>query len=178
MTGRDESELEWTDAAFLRAARAWIDERLAEQDASVSGEIDQPHIVWWSTAMRVPTTEGTMWFKAGRRSQQFEAALMPLLVSVRPEQMAELVAADTERGWLLTRDAGVRLREHASGVEQLRCMEELLPEYADLQLELMPRAAELIDIGVPDLRVADLAKAAQAMADDRETLCSAPPRTP
>jgi hypothetical protein len=174
MTGHDQAEPEWTDADFLREARTWIDDRLAERGASVSGEIDQPHIVWWSTAMRVPTTEGIVWFKAGRRSQQFEAGLMPLLVSVRPGQMAELVAADPERGWLLTRDAGVRLREHASGAEQLRCWEKLLPEYAELQLQLTPRAAELIDLGVADMKIASLAEEAQAMADDREMLCSAP----
>jgi Phosphotransferase enzyme family len=174
MTGHHEAEQDWTTPDFLRETRTWIDERLAEQGASVSGEIDQPHIVWWSTALRVPTTDGTMWFKAARHTQQFEARLMPLLVSVRPKQMAELVAADTERGWLLTRDAGVRLREYASGRDQLSCWEKLLPEYADLQIELTPRAAELIDIGAADLRIAHLAEAAQAMADDREMLCSAP----
>lgn len=174
MTGHGDAELEWTDPGFLSAARAWIDERLAAYDVSVDGAIEQPHVVWWSTAMRVPTTDGIVWFKAGRHTQQFEAGLMPLLVAVRPEQTAELLAVDTARGWLLTRDAGVRLREYATGADQLRLWEELLPQYADLQVELVTRVPELLELGVPDLRVRRLAEDARDMAEDREMLCSAP----
>jgi Phosphotransferase enzyme family len=174
MTGQDGAQPEWTDPGFLRVTRAWIDERLAEHGASVDGPIEQPHVVWWSTAMRVPTTDGVVWFKAGRHTQQFEAGLMPLLTGVRRQQTAEVIASDPARGWMLTRDAGFRLREHATGADQLRNWEELLPQYAEFQIELVERVSELLAIGVPDRRVARLADDARAMADDREMLCSAP----
>jgi hypothetical protein len=174
MAGQMDGELDWTAEPFLSEARGWIEARLAESGQSLAGGIEQPHIYWWATAMRVPTTDGVMWFKAARHTQAFEAALTPILVAARPDQSPELLAVDRDRGWMLTRDAGVRLREFATGEDQLRCWEELLPQYAELQLELAARTDDLLAIGVADFRTGSLADQAQEMAADREILCSAP----
>jgi len=40
----------WIEPTWLREADTWI-----EEHASVTGELDQFHIRWWSTVMRVPT---------------------------------------------------------------------------------------------------------------------------
>jgi len=45
--------------AWLAEATSWIDEH-----ASRTGEIEQPHIRPWATALRVPTADGDLCFKA------------------------------------------------------------------------------------------------------------------
>ena len=174
MTSPEESGPDWADERFLAAAHGWVSTRLDELGLAVAGEIEQPHVYWWSTAMRVPTSDGVVWFKAARHTQAFEAALMPLLSGLSPRHSAELLAADPARGWLLTRDAGVRLREHASGAELLRCWEELLPQYAELQISLAGRVQEMLALGVADFRIAGLADQAARLGGDREMLCTAP----
>jgi hypothetical protein len=174
MTGHEETSTDWDSAAFRAAARHWIDQKLAETGQTVAGPIEQPHIQWWATAMRVPTSDGVVWFKAAGNTQAFETALQPLLARLSPEHSAEVVATDVQRGWMLTRDAGVRLREHASGEEQLRCWEELLPQYAALQTNLAELVPDLLAIGVADLRTAGLADQAALLAADRALLSTAP----
>jgi hypothetical protein len=75
---------------------------------------------------------------------------------VAPRRTAEVLAYDRERAWILTRDAGTRLREAAAGLDQLGHWERLLPRYAELQCELAPRAEELVALGVTDLRLPEL----------------------
>jgi len=163
----------WADDAWLDEVRAWLRDRLADLGVERTGPVQQPHVPWWATAMRVPTTGGLLWFKAARDGGT-EARLTVLLQELAPACTAELLAAEPERGWMLTRDAGTRLREHATGTDQLHCWEELLPEYAALQIELADRVDELVGLGVPDLRLPELARQARALAADDATLRTAP----
>ena len=149
MAGTDE----WTRPEWLTEARAWIDARLAEHGAEVAGDVTQPHLYWWSTVLRVPTRDGVVWFKAARPHHAFEGPLTVLLARLAPEHTVVLLANDHDRGWMLMRDAGVRMREVADGAGQIPHWEALLPRYAELQIELAPRTDELLALGVPDHRL-------------------------
>lgn len=145
------AELPWTRPDWLVEAREWIDARV-----EVTGEIEQPHVRWWSTVLRVPTAEGDLFFKAVAPVHRFEAALTARLAELQPRRVTEVVDVDVERGWFLMRDAGRRLRELVETRDDLHHWERLLPEYAQLQLEVAPHADELLALGVPDERLAVL----------------------
>jgi hypothetical protein len=141
-------ELPWTRPEWLAEATDWIRERV-----DVAGEIEQPHVRWWSTVLRVPTAEGDLFFKAVQPVHRFEAALTAKLAELQPHRVTEVVDSDAQRGWLLMRDAGVRLRELVETAADLHHWERLLPEYAQLQIEVAPYAEELLALGVPDERL-------------------------
>lgn len=162
MTATDD----WTRTEFLAEARDWIEARLAERGATISGELTQPHVQWWSTALRVPTSEGVVFFKASRPKDAFEGPLTELLADVAPARTAEVLANDVGRAWMLTRDAGTRLREAVPGPAQVAEWEQLLPRYAELQIAMAPRARELLEIGVPDLGLASLPTLLARVLDD------------
>jgi Phosphotransferase enzyme family len=158
----------WAQPAWLEHAITWIDARLAERELHRAGEIEQPHIRWWSTVLRVPTSEGNLWFKANAPPHAFEARLLPILERARPGHVPELVSTDPERGWLLMRDGGERLRELVRTTRDLVHWQTLLPEYAELQLAVAPHADELLAAGVPDERLALLPAHVAALLDDRD----------
>jgi phosphotransferase family enzyme len=160
--------LPWVQPAWLAEAHAWIRARLEEQGIAPAGEIEQPHVRWWSTVLRVPTSEGDLWFKANAPPHAFEAGLLAILERVRPGHVPELVAADRERGWLLMHDGGERLRELVRSSADLHRWETLLPEYAELQLALAPHADELLGTDVPDERLAVLPDHLAGLLDDRD----------
>ena len=168
MTVPADPTLIWVQPAWLEQAIAWIDARLAERELDRAGEIEQPHVRWWSTVLRVPTAEGNLWFKANAPPHAFEARLLPILERARPGHVPELVATDPERGWLLMRDGGERLRELVRTTRDLVHWQTLLPEYAELQLAVAPHADELLAAGVPDERLALLPAHVAALLDDRE----------
>ena len=145
------SRLAWEQPEWLAEAAAWIRARV-----DVTGAIEQPHVRWWSTVLRVPTADGDLFFKAVAPVHRFEAALTARLAELQPVRVTEVVHVDPERGWFLMRDAGTRLRELIESRDDLYHWERVLPEYARLQLEVAPHAQELLGLGTPDARLAVL----------------------
>jgi len=142
------SEPRWTEPEWLAGAEAWIRER-----ADVAGELDQFHVTWWSTVIRVPTRGGDLYFKAVAKGFMFEPPLTGKLFELKPDRVTAVVDLDVERGWMLMRDAGRRFREIVRSPADLRHWELALPRYAELQLAAAPLADELLALGVPDARL-------------------------
>jgi hypothetical protein len=131
----------FTDPVWLAEARAWI-----ESQVEVSGEIEQPHVRAWATALRIPTPEGIVWFKAARDEFAFEAALLELLAPLAPDLVTDVIASRPGAGWLLMADAGERARERPIDWAPLQ------RRYAELQIATIEHADALLAIGTYDLR--------------------------
>ena len=164
--------MDWHDPGWLDEASAWIREQV---DGGLIESIEQPHVYPWSTVLRVPTSDGVLWFKANAPVQRFEAGLALELAEAVPDVTVELVAVDADRGWMLMRDAGRRLRELVGGVDQIEHWFVILPRYAELQLALAPRAERLLALGVPDERLGGLAHHLEDVLDDEDILCMGEP---
>jgi hypothetical protein len=160
----------WLQPDWLATAKRWIAAELERLGLEPAGEIEQGHVRWWSTVMRVPTTGGDLYFKANAPPHRFEAALIAMLARLRPGHVPELPAVDPDRGWMLMRDGGTRLRELVQSPADLARWEQLLPRYAELQLALVPHADEVLALGVPDTRLAGLAASVARLLDDDEAL--------
>jgi hypothetical protein len=146
----------WEDPEWLAAAVAWVDARLTDAGRPRTGEPDQVHVRPWSTAIRVPTAEGDVWFKANTSELRHEA-LTTLLLSRRvPDRVPPLIADDLERGWMLMEDGGRRLREVIAEERDLSRWDDILEGAADIARAMEPDVEELITAGVPDLRLAVL----------------------
>ena len=153
----------WTDPEWLAGAHDWIHRRVEERRGRVSGPIEQPHVRWWSTVLRVPTSAGVLWFKANHPISAYEAAVVEVLADIRPDLVPGLVAVDLDKGWMLMADGGDRLREIQERERSLDRWLEVLPRYGELQIAVSGRAENLVMLGAPDRRLATL-------ADDYERL--------
>jgi hypothetical protein len=152
--------MRWLDPSWRAEAEAWIRERI-----EVAGAIEQPHVYPWSTVLRVPTAEGPLWFKATTPEVHgFEPRLTEILAKTRPDRVTELVEIDARRAWMLMRDAGTRLRELEP--PDPGAWEAILPQYAELQIAVAPRAAELLALGVPDERPAAIPDKVEKLLED------------
>lgn len=161
---------DWTARAWLAEAHEWIEQRLAGLGARRTGPIEQPHVRPWSTAMRVPTSAGDLWFKANAPLLRYEASVVQILSRVRPDLVPELVGVEPERGWMLMRAGGERLREVVAEERRLDRWLDVLPLYAELQLAAAPRAEELVALGTPDLRLASLPRVYSRLVGETEGL--------
>jgi hypothetical protein len=122
----------------------------------VNGELDQFHVRWWSTVIRVPAAGGDLYFKAVGRGFEFEPPMTAKLAELAPDRVPELVDVDATRGWMLMRDAGEQLRDLVGRPADLHHWEDALPRYAELQIAAAPLAGELLAVGVPDVRLSKL----------------------
>ena len=96
---------------------------------------------------------GRAWFKACRPVQGFEPRLTDALDRRWPGLVTQVLAVDEERGWLLTADAGTAIDWSADALPRWL---EVLPRYAELQIGEVPRTADHLANGVPDLRLETL----------------------
>ena len=153
----------WRDPGFLRAAHAWIADRLAEQGGSVTGPVEQPHVTDWSTVMRVPTEAGQVWFKANDESMRHEAAVTALVAPLSDGRVPAPLAADPQTGWLLLADAGPRLRDVIPEERSLERWYDVLEAYARIQVACEGQVDALLDAGLPDRRLPTLPGAYDAL---------------
>src|SRR3712207_1666522 len=105
-----DNPLPWTQPNWFEQASTWIHRQLEAQGWHAIGSIEILHMRPWSAFARVPTMQGTVYFKAPSPPLRFEAALTDMLRQWRPDCIVPLLAIDKERGWMLSSDAGVTLR--------------------------------------------------------------------
>jgi hypothetical protein len=107
----------------------------------------------WSTVLRIPTDGGDLWFKANMPAQAFEGGVVAILAERRSDLVPPLLAVDLERGWMLQSDGGELLRGLVDGTDQGVWL-EILPRYAELQIDAAQDRERFLAAGAPDRRLA------------------------
>ena len=156
----------WTDPVWLEDVKAWIDGELARLGAVASAAIEQSHVRPWSTVMRVPVEGASVWFKANMPSQAYEAGVVAILGRQRPRCVPELWAVDLERGWMLMENAGVLFGDVVARERSLSRWLNLLPLYAQLQINATGDTETFLRAGVPDRRLGSLASQYTRLLDE------------
>lgn len=141
---------DWHDSGWRAEAHEWVADN---SNAKINGKIEPFRVRPWSVTHRVPTTEGTRWFKANITRCRYEAGLAAALARIAPGATLAPLAVDTGRGWLLTADAGPTLRATLTENDRPKTWATMLQAYAVLQRATAAHTPELIALGVPDLRV-------------------------
>jgi hypothetical protein len=132
------------------AALGWAREHLAGPVA-VEPLKDRP----WGRTWRLVSADGPVYLKAASPASGYEAALLPALTAVVPDQLPAVLATDPASGYLLLADAGPVLGLLSDDAEPtgVRDWEALLTGFAQLQRKVAPLADRLVDLGVPDERL-------------------------
>lgn len=166
----NQPQLRWHDPAWQKQAHDWIRAEAKRNSIQLTGEIEQNHAYAWSTVMRVPSSEGTLFFKATAGETIYEIALTEKLAGWFPDCMPELVAVDTARGWMLMRDGGETLRGSIRPTKDVRPWEPVIVHYADLQIGLAKHVEEILALGIPDHRLAALPGLYSQLLADEESM--------
>lgn len=161
----------WTSDGFLDEARQWVQRQLDPHGARLTGEVRQPHVRTWSSAVRFATSAGPVWFKVNGPGTAYEPALVRLLHDRLPTLVPEVLAVDVERAWSLTRDAGPVLREAlpvdgTPADRSWQAREGVVARYAEAQLLLAGEREAVLDTGARDLSPDTLTAHAEALTQE------------
>lgn len=157
----------WATDAFRDELRDWC--------ASVVGPITamtQQKLRGWATVWRVETADGVWFAKQNCAGQQIELRLMAALARLVPDRVIPVQAAGDE--FLLTPDQGEVFYETAGG--DLENWVRLAREAALLQRELVPHHAELMAIGMTQLRPEEAVAYLSARLEQYAALAPGDPR--
>jgi Phosphotransferase enzyme family len=164
------SDLLWTQTTWLEKASSWIENELRRQGIQRMGPIEQLHIRPWSTVLRIPTNLGHIYFKAVVSELAYESALTQTLSHRYPHCITHVLAANREHGWLLMSDGGSQLRERLKTEDDIQHWQVVLPIYAEMQKKSVPHLDELLELGLPDRRLAILPTKFQELLTNTEAL--------
>jgi len=164
------THLPWRQKGWKDEVSAWIHAELNRLGISVSGPIEHPHERPWSSVLRIPSSSGDIYFKAVEASLWHEPALTEALWQWYPDCMAEVLAIDPQRGWMMTPDLGATLRSRIQSTADLFHWEQVLPLYAQVQIDLADRVDELLKLGILDRRLAELPTKYEQLLADHDAL--------
>jgi hypothetical protein len=133
------------------------------------GEVEPISDHRWARVSRL----GDVWLKECRPVQAYEVSLTATLALRWPDRLPPLIAADSERAWLLLGDAGSPI---AAFGDVLDAWLAALPRYAELQRGETTHAADHLAAGVPDLRVETLPARYEAWTEREPRLARFAPR--
>jgi hypothetical protein len=146
----------WSSAAWRELAVTWLDAQLAHEGIQRTGDVEQPHLRPWATALKAPTTHGPIWLKAAGPGTAFEVGLYGLLHRAAPECVLAPIASAPARGWIVLPDGGQPLGERVTGDDLVDALVTVLAHYGRLQRELAPQVGEMLALGLGDMRPASM----------------------
>lgn len=165
-----EHVIPWAQPGWFEKVSRWVHAELEGQGIAVSGAIEYARSYPWSTVLRVPTGQGTVYFKAVSPVDPYEPAVLQSLGRWRPDCVPELLAVDADRRWILMRDTGHMLRDAIRPTRDIRPWLPVLPRYAQLQIEMAEHVPELLARGVPDRRLSVLPSLYEPLLADVDVL--------
>jgi hypothetical protein len=140
----------WDEPDWLDRAAAWTNAQLARRGIEPRSELTLERLRPWAAVAWIETSEGRAWFKEPAPTMAFEPSLTAAVSSRSANVGPEVIA--WEGSWLLTRDAGLQLRSLLEARATAPAWEDILRQYADLQLAHVPDVERLLTLGVPDKR--------------------------
>jgi hypothetical protein len=143
----------WSSQTWRAEAIGWLDANLRAAGERRIGDVEQPHLRPWATALRAPTSRGTVWLKAPAPGTAFEAPLYPILSARVASVVLSPLAVHETRNWMLLPDGGPVLGAVLEGRGLIDGLCAAVPHFAQLQLDLSTSVDELLGAGVPDMRL-------------------------
>ena len=117
----------------------------------------------WGAVVRVATPARVCFFKAVGAGGRHEPRLLAEIARRSPGLAPDVLALREDEGWLLMSDHGTAVIDGVDPTRQLAAIEQLLPQYAELQRTLAPMADDWVESGVPDRRPARLPHLLEAL---------------
>ncbi len=157
----------------------WIQTNVQETGHELTSEIVVTHKGAWSQVAKVFTTKGILYFKVTLPVLIYEVRLTQALYKWGMP-VPTVLAADTQQGWLLITDSGQVLRSLLQADGDISRWHTAVAQYAQMQIELLDRVDDLLEMGIFDRRLhklpilyGDLLTDSEAMMIDQEEGLSA-----
>jgi len=160
----------WRRSGWLAIAVSWALDQLKRHRISLLGSMEQVRVSHKSVLLRVPTSEGEVFFRAARRPLDINERLLDW--ELRPhfsEFIPGHIASDPRRGWSLARTVGSCLQINELEMECLAELDEAVAALAVFQQNTARHVPTFLELGLPDRTVDKLANVIMPMIDEAAT---------
>ncbi|WP_354636037.1 aminoglycoside phosphotransferase family protein [Planktothricoides raciborskii] len=157
-------EIPWAKPGWFDAAESWIQTELQRQGLKAIAPIEV--VKNWALAiiLRVPTTEGMIYFKASSPLFAQEAEFTRILAQRYRQNIPEVLATCPDKSWILMREIEGEILENMGDIFH---WEAALHQWAKFQISAIEHRSDLIACGWVDLGVEHIAKTLEGLFDPR-----------
>jgi len=150
----------WERAGWFQRAAAWLTDQAEKAGRELSGPVIQVrNHGCYSSVLRAPTTDGTVYLKACPSMWAQEPVLTADLAAHQASLVPAVLAVQAEQCWLLTAEAaGRKLKTLGDRELYLSLWQDLLTDYGQAQLEYARDPSRLRRLGCPDWSVERLSR--------------------
>jgi Phosphotransferase enzyme family len=152
----------WTSNGWFDVAEIWIQEQIQSQGLRAIAPIEL--VKNWALAiiLRVPTTEGMIYFKAASPLFAQEAKFTGILAQRYRQNLPEVLATQPDKSWILMREINGELLENQGDILH---WEAALNQWAKFQILAIEHRPDLIACGWVDLGVKSISKNLDQLLD-------------
>lgn len=167
LAGHCHARAPWERRGWLNRAVGWSQSELSRHGFGKIEHATQVRAWEFSTVLRLTAGAQRFFFKAVPAGREREMRVTRRVAERLPHLVAPVIASDVEQGWMLM--AGVE-GPSLEGISDVRRWEAAARAYAGLQIDWIDHTAELLTLGVRDLRPACLAAEVDACFADGRAL--------
>jgi hypothetical protein len=162
-----QSRTPWMHRGWIAHAVSWMLDQLGRLAILPTGPVEQLRVWNRSAILRVPTTDGYVFFKALPPATPLTEALQFELISQYAEYLPSHLAVEPQRGWTLIREPGVGSSQ--SGTAEDGWM-EAVQALAHMQIASVPRVKRYLQMGLPDRRIGRMPTQIELLFGDVEAM--------
>ncbi len=163
--------LPWEESDWVIKITNWSKAALLSHNYQLSGELEQIRSAPWSVVYRVPTAQGSFFFKALCPALKNEPLITKQLALWQPDIVQSVLEIEPNKGWMLMPDGGTTLRQVLEENPTLNYWKKILPAYARFQQSMILHRQELLDLGVKDRRLSLLPALATKLVSGQNAMC-------
>ena len=160
----------WSSDGFLAEVTEWVGEAARYAGLVLTGDVEQPHVRPWSSAVRFGAQGGDLWFKVNGAGTRHEGSLVAALAELEPALVPPVLAVDPDRGWSLSRDAGPVMRSIAPPEQLWGSWEAMLVRYAEAQIRLSLHRGAVLATGMPEVAPTTMPGQLRGLVDELGSL--------
>lgn len=153
----------WYEAGWMKKAGSWMVQQLARLDSAPIGPVEQVYSWQRSCVLRLPTTHGGVYFKAVPTVLASEVSVSVLLDHEVPGMVAEVLAVDSDKRWMLMRDMGATTLDSVPALEQWKAA---VGAYAQLQVSWVDATRRFAIAGCPNRGLLKLVESIDRLLTD------------
>lgn len=162
-----ENRVPWAKSGWFNQSSYWIHHQLDVLGLSATTPIEQVKSQTRSCLLRVEAAIGTVYLKAASGIFAREATFTDFLAQLYPDCLPQLVAVDTKQQWMLMREFKGQDLGKTADVSR---WEAALRLYAEIQIQMVDKVDQLLEIGFPDRRISQLTQKIESLLTDEAAL--------
>ncbi|MDP3560390.1 MAG: phosphotransferase [Legionellaceae bacterium] len=155
-----------------KKAIKWAETYLQDIGAQLQGSFAPVRVMPWSGVYCIATSIGSVYLKQTARPFAIEVMLFPYLINLFPEILPKMVGKNQDLRCFLMRDAGSPLRDCLCVNYQVELANKGLAAYVGIQQGVTNHVDALLELGVPDWRLAVLPSLYLKLLDEEAFLIS------